>query len=180
MSHGRWGILATLAVVILVGVFFAAREFGTDRQELRDDATIAKRKAERTQDRSKSNDRRITRVVKFLRGEQGLPGVPGRNGKIGAPGPAGMPGDRGPAGRPGPQGPPGATGPEGPRGPGGPSGAPGPQGEAGPPGAEGPPGEPGPQGPPGPPPNSFTFTHEGVTYVCSDPEQDGAYSCQPA
>ena len=112
-----------------------------------------------------------------LRGCAGSPGQPGPPGPVGA---AGIPGPEGPAG---PQGPPGELGPQGPPGDQGPEGEPGPPGAEGPPGPPGPEGSPGaqgPPGPPGPPPGSFTFTVLLTTYTCSDPDADGAYTCEAA
>lgn len=130
--------------------------------------------------------------------EQGVGGRPHRPTERlsdPSPGPAGPPGAVGPAGRGfvGPVGPIGVTGgrgPVGPRGDRGETGEPGVPGEPGPQGEpgesiQGPAGEPGPAGregaagEPGRPPESFSFTHEGVTYVCSDPEGDLSYVCTP-
>jgi hypothetical protein len=79
-------------------------------------------------------------VVRYLRGEQGIAGVPGRNGEIGSPG---LPGSEGP---PGSQGPKGIQGPKGAKGQ---AGEPGQTGETGPPGPAGATGEKGEQGAPG-------------------------------
>lgn len=129
-------------------------------------------------------------------GPAGLPGIPG------PPGPAGDPGPKGPRGIPGTTGPPGPTGPEGPFGPTGPSGdkgdrgdtgaqgatgatgdtgAKGDTGEAGPKGDTGPEGPRGPEGPQGPAgyPDSFSFDLMGVTWICTDPDGDHHYDCQP-
>lgn len=93
--------------------------------------------------------------------------VPGPQGPGGAdstvPGPAGADGQDSTV--PGPQGPPGAD-----------STVPGPQGESGSPGADST--VPGPQGPPGPRPDSFSFEWANQTYTCTDPDGDGAYSCE--
>lgn len=107
----------------------------------------------------------------------------------------GATGDRGPAGPPGRDGrdarpasmdelvaavslfcgPTSCIGPQGPQGPAGPQGPTGPQGETGAAGPAGPPGEPGPA------PQSFTFTAQGQrTFECTDPDGDGAYTCQEA
>jgi hypothetical protein len=74
-------------------------------------------------------------------------------------------GARGPAGV---QGPRGDRGPEGDRGPAGPRGK---RGRRGPKGVAG------DVGPAGPGPASFTFVVNGVTFTCTDPEGDGAYTC---
>ena len=83
----------------------AARKVTT----VEDKATVAKHRADvsaqKVEDVGRQAgraDRRSKATVKFLRGEQGLPGVRGANGKICAPGPGGPPGRRGPQGPPGP------------------------------------------------------------------------------
>ncbi len=68
------------------------------------------------ENRSRAADTRSKQVVRYLKGEQGIPGVPGRNGVKGAPGPAGR------TGKAGPRGPRGRTGPQGPQGPAGQAG----------------------------------------------------------
>lgn len=93
-----------------------------------------------------------------------IPGPTGQRGATGATGANGATGD------PGPQGPPG-TGTPGTNGINGLDGAPGPQGPPGDPGAQG------PAGPAGPPPESFTFTTAGITFICTDPDGDGNYQC---
>lgn len=95
-------------------------------------------------------------------GEDGRDGVAGRPGRDGAPGADGVDGAAGPAGATGPVGPKGDPGPQGPPGQ---DGAIGPVGPAGAPGA------------PGQPPTSFTFVAGDVTYTCTDPDTDGAYTC---
>lgn len=129
-------------------------------------------------------------------GEPGQPGAPGDQGPVGEPGSEGPQGSTGPAGPTGVQGPRGKPGRDstvpGPIGlagtPGddgqdavGPQGQPGPAGPKGDPGAKGDPGDTGPQGPEGPAgyPESFTFTYLGVTFVCSDPDEDRSYDCEP-
>src|SRR4029077_325967 len=73
-------------------------------------------------------------IVRFLKGEDGLPGVPGKDGVVGAPGNPGAQGDPGPRG---PAGPKGSTGAKGATGA---TGAVGAVGAAGAPGAQGGPG----------------------------------------
>jgi hypothetical protein len=74
----------------------------------------------------------------------------------------------------GARGPEGEAGPRGDRGPVGDRGPAGPRGKRG---RRGPKGVPGPVGPAGPGPASFTFVAGGVTFTCTDPEGDGAYTC---
>ena len=106
-------------------------------------------------------------------GEQGPQGDRGPRGDPGAVGPQGPAGPAGPQGVAGPAGPAGATGPAGADGINGVDGAPGPQGEPGPIGPAG------PQGPTGPAPASFTFEAAGNrTFVCTDPDGDGNYTCE--
>jgi hypothetical protein len=85
----------------------------------------------------------------------------------------GLPGEDG---APGPPGPTGAAGPVGGVGPEGPTGDRGPAGPAGP---EGPPGPNGDTGPQGPPVGSFAFSFAGLNFLCTDPEGDGSYQCNP-
>lgn len=89
-------------------------------------------------------------------------------GPEGPQGPQGEPGPEGPAGADGAPGAEGAPGPQGPAGPEGPPGPAGPQGEQG---------LVGPQGEPGPAPASWTFTHEGTEFECTDADSDGHYEC---
>jgi hypothetical protein len=129
-------------------------------------------------------------------GPIGPVGAAGPRGPVGPPGPAGPPGPPGDNGAPGATGPPGADGTdgvdgedgadghdgaEGPPGADGADGEPGPKGDPGEPGPAGPEGPPGPPGPTGPPgyPDSFTFELLGATYLCTDPDADRAYTCQP-
>lgn len=140
-----------------------------------------------------SEEQVIQAVVAYCSGGQ----CEGPAGPSGAAGEPGDPGDPGQAGEPG------AAGEEGAPGQAGSPGAPGPgptddqiaaavdaycsarndcQGPAGPAGADGEDGAPGPAGPrgaQGPPPESFTFTHLAITYRCTDPDGDGAYTCEP-
>lgn len=134
-------------------------------------------------------------------GPRGLPGVsvrgprgfPGKDGKDGAAGQNGQPGES-VTGAPGADGQPGKDGADstvpGPRGAGGADGAagapgadsqvPGPQGPPGPPGADSQvPGPAGPQGPPGPPVAAFTFTLQGVVFVCTQDAGALTYTCNP-
>lgn len=137
-------------------------------------------------------------VISEIIGPTGPPGPPGPPGPEGGDGTAGRPGDDGSPGAPGSPGSagePGSPGGPGPTGSPGEPGAPGesvtgPAGSTGPAGPQGPQGEPGPAGPPGSagadgsdgqdgqPPESFTFTYLLVTYRCTDPERDGAYTCE--
>jgi hypothetical protein len=130
-------------------------------------------------------------IVESIIGPPGPPGPPGPEGDDGRPGSDGAPGQPGSTGSPGPSGDPGSDGGPGPAGDPGPAGSPGEPGESvtGPAGPAGPQGEPGPAGPAGAdgsdgsdgqPPESFTFTHLGITYECTDPDGDGAYMCEPA
>jgi hypothetical protein len=88
----------------------------------------------------------------------------------------------GPAGEDGAPGPPGLTGMQGPQGEQGATGSTGSRGETGPAGPAGPGGEMGPAGPAGPPGprvGSFTFSFAGLNYLCTDPDGDGNYQCDP-
>ena len=97
----------------------------------------------------------------------------GPSGGMGPRGPRGLPGRT----VPGPAGSPGATGATGERGERGDRGD---TGEQGPAGADSTvPGPAGPSGSPGPAPTSFTWTDKtGSTYECTDPDQDGRYTCE--
>lgn len=97
--------------------------------------------------------------VVVVPGPVGPRGIDGKDGAAGEPGAAGPPGVTGTSGPPGTVGSPGDVGPQGPSGP---QGMPGPQG---------------PEGPTGPSPGSFTFTFEGINFVCTDPDGDGNYQC---
>lgn len=116
-----------------------------------------------------------------------LPGLVGPAGPTGPQGPSGPAGATGPRGRPGADGAAGVgaagdtgpAGPTGPPGPAGPAGPPGPAGEQGAAGPQGPAGDRGPAGADGQPPKSFTYTDSlGVTYTCTDPDNDGSYTCE--
>ena len=178
----------------------AKTEAVTAKREAKRAVVTAKREADaqggrvaRTQRRITRTARKLDRTIYVLRqvGVRGLPGVQGSPGPIGLTGPPGPPGpaltpaqiigsisfycsrqlcaipptqaqvrealeacarDGGCRGERGPEGP---TGPQGPQG------------------------EPGAQGAPGPRIESFTFTHAGVTYRCTDPDGDLAYDCAP-
>lgn len=189
----------SLASIVFIGIlaFLTIPRLGTQVDDNTEKAQTATRKSD-------AADKRSGDIVKYLKGDRGIPGVPGRGGVTGAPGPPGARGQRGPRGAQGALGPTGPTGPRGPAGragdstvgpagkPGepGPKGAdgkdgkdgvgePGPQGEPGVKGDTGAQGPAGPQGPQGDPPASFSFTYAGVTYVCSDPESDRTYQCDP-
>ncbi len=105
-----------------------------------------------------------------------VPGPAGPRGIDGKDGAAGEPGAPGLAGPSGAQGEPGVPG-AGEAGPVGPSGPAGPQGEPGPAGAQG---EPGPEGPPGPGFTVFSIDLGGVLFICSDPDGNGQFGCQPS
>lgn len=163
-------VLAAAGVLLSVLLYVQVKSSADDRQELQlRVAELARDKADRLEVKStaqtkaiKRNAVRSRKIVRYLRGERGYPGVPGKNGVIGAPGPAGLRGKTGPAG---------PMGPIGPVGPAGPQGAPG---------ATGPQGPPGEQGPQGPPPSSATFHNaDGTTTTCTDPEGDGSLDCPP-
>lgn len=111
-----------------------------------------------------------------LKGCAGQPGTAGTPGEAGSPGEVGPPGPQGPAGPAWLTGLPGRDGDPGPPGQAGPQGEPGAPGPPGPTGPTGPQGAPGPQGPPV---GSFTFGVLGVNLVCSDPEGDSQYTCEP-
>lgn len=55
-------------------------------------ATVAAKKATVADKRLSRNVTQTKRIVRYLAGKQGLPGVPGKNGKLGAPGPPGKAG----------------------------------------------------------------------------------------
>lgn len=120
-------------------------------------------------------------------GDQGSDGRDGRDGQDGADGrdgTDGAPGDPGPSGPPGPPGADGTNGANGANGAVGSAGATGSQGPPGFDGAQGPQGETGVQGIPGlngfdgSPPQSFRWTVDGVTFVCTDPDGDLHYECE--
>lgn len=128
--------------------------------------------------------------VESLGGEPVTDGAPGLQGERGERGEAGRDGEDGEDGRDGVT-PPclllptrcvGETGPMGPAGRDGVDGTPGgPPGPPGPAGADGAdstvPGPAGPAGPQGPAVQSFSFEWANRTYVCSDADSDGGYSC---
>ncbi len=187
MKNDRLGTgLAVAGVVILVGVLINTRlELG----EVQDDLVVA----ESTASEASVAANLLFDQVEVLRGHpvvdpdkldlSGLQGVAGEDGKDGRDGHDGTDGVtpacwfeqsrcRGIDGVDGAQGPVGPVGPEGP------AGAPGgPQGPVGETGATGVAGATGPQGAPGPAVGSFTFVWHNDTYVCSDGDHDGAYSC---
>jgi collagen triple helix repeat protein len=107
-------------------------------------------------------------------GPQGDTGPRGDKGPIGATGQPGSDGANGPPGDDGAPGAPGGPGADGPAGQPGADGAPGAQGE------QGPQGEKGDRGDTGPPPESWTITILGFDYLCTDPDGDLAYTCEPA
>lgn len=173
-------IAGSMAAVVLT---LSARQGRTnDRAEVaKERADVAEKKAENVQGQTKTTrekaaaaDKRSKTILKYLRGEQGIPGVPGKDGVKGAPGPAGPQGKVGPPGPPGPVGPPGEPGKDGE------PGAPGERGPQGLPGPAGPRGEPGKDG--APPPRQFSVTipqADGtvLTLVCTDVEDDRTYVC---
>lgn len=125
-------------------------------------------------------------------GAVGAPGLDGVTGKAGLPGPPGSTGRVGNTGSQGASGQPGATGDTGPSGVDGSAGTDGKDGSAGDPGSTGDAGTAGAAGPQGdtgatgltgatgatgPEPASFTFDVGPVTYVCSDPDGDGNFTC---
>lgn len=112
-------------------------------------------------------------------GSNGRDGRDGLNGPPGDPGPAGLPGANGADGTNGGNGTSGVDGLNGFDGAQGPTGATGTQGVPGPQGDVGPQGPQGFEGPPGQGPGSFRFTFGGVTFVCTDPEADRSYECNP-
>ncbi len=111
-----------------------------------------------------------------LRGSDGADGVPGPPGPRGPAGPTGAAGGTRPAGTDGSTGPAGSAGAKGDQGEAGADGEPGPPGPPGPAGDPGPAGPQGPQGPAGYP-DSFSYDVGPVTFVCTDPDGDRAYSC---
>jgi hypothetical protein len=159
-----WTWLAVACLSLLtVGLWFAAhRTAEINDQQTRAIADTGHVKADEASDET-------DKIIRYLKGEQGIPGVPGANGQpgtAGQPGTQPQPGDQGPKGDTVPAvppGTPGSTGPLGPVGSPGPVGGAGPpgtvgekgasgeQGAAGEPGQAGPSGEQGPQGPEGPP-----------------------------
>lgn len=110
-------------------------------------------------------------------GDQGPIGPRGPRGRPGEPGLAGQDGTAGAAGADGAVGTDGAPGPAGPTGPPGPAGPAGPQGPQGPAGPAGPAGEDGQDGEAA---EAIQFTFAGITYTCTDPENDGSYACDPS
>lgn len=137
--------------------------------------TACDRKLERALASQRDFQAEIQEQIAEIISTGGEPGPMGLMGPRGSVGPQGTPGS---VGERGPEGPPGATivGPQGPRGLTGEQGASGPQGEKGDAGERG---DTGPQGERGPAVESFTFTHDGVTYTCSDPDGNLAYDCTP-
>ena len=137
-----WLAVALLALLVGIALFLSATA-SDDAKEASSDAQHASDLALKQSDQT----------LAYLRGEQGIPGVPGSNGEDGTPGlpgSGGEPGERGPAGPRGEPGAEGSPGPMGSPGPTGPTGATGLTGAAGTEGATGATGEPGPQGDAGP------------------------------
>ena len=191
-----WLALGLLAILTCAALIAASRGAQTDLQHTEDIAQVADENAAEAQ---QSTDD----VVKYLRGEQGIPGVPGANGVDGTPGqpssepgPAGSDGPKGDTGAMGPIGPTGPqgaagtvttsggtgsegnTGSTGPKGDTGPAGAKGDTGEAGPAGTDGKDGAAGPQGPPGvtPPINSTVA----IASSANDPNEPKQVTAQCA
>jgi hypothetical protein len=194
----RWGkvLLPTLGfavfILLLAAFLWVSHEndalerqdaqFRDDRAELRDHSDALEERADILEANQEALLEQIERLgatpnltteqleasgeeVIVIEGQPGRPGRPGEDGRDGAPGDPGRPGRTGPEGQSGPSGPPGPAGP---------------QGEPGETGPQGPTGDSGPQGPAGQPPESWTFTHLGQTYTCTDPDGDRHYDCQPA
>lgn len=176
-----WLALGMLALISGAGVFIGLTNLN-DRQEKAKETVNAVQ--------TQSDD-----IVSFLKGDQGLPGVPGANGEIGTPGNPGARGEPGPpgsegpkgemgakgstgavggAGAPGAPGAAGAAGVAGERGPAGPAGAKGERGATGPTGATGPIGPAGPAGaqgaagPAGPPGSSCPAGSSSVEVPATD------------
>ena len=88
---GTWLALGTLAILTGVALTLAIRNADTNLEQTDDIARVAQSTADGAQESTDD-------VVRFLRGEQGIPGVPGANGEDGTPGQPGasaQPGDRG-------------------------------------------------------------------------------------
>jgi type II secretory pathway pseudopilin PulG len=115
-----WVAIALLAIISSTAIILAQRASNQVTKEVQATATHA----------VEQNDQ----IVAYMRGEQGIPGVPGSNGQDGSPGLPGSTGTPGATGPPGPKGPTGSAGDTGPAGGIGPSGA---NGEVGTPGTNG-------------------------------------------
>jgi hypothetical protein len=147
-----WLAVACLALFTGVALLLAIHTAGEQNDLAHDQADLAQHTAD--QAKTTADD-----TVKYLRGEQGIPGVPGTNGQEGTPGlpgatgeagaqgPAGSAGQKGDTGAQGPAGSPGSTGSPGPAGT---TGQAGPAGDTGAQGARGPRGLQGERGPTGP------------------------------
>lgn len=138
------------------------------------------------------------------KGSPGIIGITGRPGAAGASGKNGAKGAKGETGATGAEGQAGTNGQNAPRvtrddlvaaitaycsnhncqgkpgtnGKDGKDGQNGTNGVDGQPGADGAPGIQGPPGATGPAPQSFTFSDGAFVYNCTDPENDGTYTCQ--
>lgn len=187
LRAGKWVIIAAVALVLLLAVsatLWLSRENDkleaqdarsrADREELRERTEILEQNQAsllaQLEDLGEAPD--LSTEELEATGEEvlvieGDPGPPGRQGPAGRPG---RDGEDGTNGRPGSPGRPGEAGETGPPGPAGPPGEPGAPGPAGPPGE---------RGPAGPPPESWTFTHLGMTYTCTDADADRHYECTP-
>lgn len=171
--------LGILAVVLIVGGLFGlvvatVVNQGRDLDLAVDELDEANRdRGMLASDVELLRDQLASLNVEPVVGPPGDPGVPGGRGPVGPVGPQGPPGPPGVDGVDGVQGPAGATGATGATGE---QGDTGPQGPAGP---EGPAGPTGPQGPSGADMTTFTFDVNGRTFICADPDGDGAYTCTP-
>jgi len=175
--------LAAVTLAILAaaaGLIVGLQALGHEGQLAKQNAQVARHKADQALGHSDSNTQKIahssaktTRILRYLRGQAGISGVRGRGGVAGGTGTTGPRGSPGASitGMPGAQGigTPGRdaiNGKDGTNGspgtPGKDSTIPGPQGPAGKdstvPGPAGPKGDPGPQGPP-----CHTFTTNPTT-----------------
>jgi hypothetical protein len=193
-------VAACIAIPVLLALIFAFQQDEAQNRDRRQDdriALLARALGAEQQNSSDAGVQPVTppadqivnnadggsAVIVGEKGERGAPGPAGPPGPAGVgvpgpPGPQGVPGPAGtPGGPPGPTGKDGAPGPAGPVGPQGMTGADGAPGEPGPAGPAGAPGPPGGAGPPGQSVGSFTFTFGLTTYLCSDPDGNGAFDC---
>jgi hypothetical protein len=149
------GLLALLLVLALLVIVVLGR---LDQERLRDDLVDARANQDAlAQQVENLGGNPVVDPEDFVgpQGIQGIEGEPGADGAQGDPGPEGAQGATGATGDPGP------PGPQGEQGPTGPAGADGADGED------------------GQDVESFTFDWLGQTYTCTDPENDGSFTCDP-
>lgn len=112
-------LVAGLGVFVLVRVLAGQEENERAIEQTDKTARKATVKNEEAEDKATRADRLSKEIIRYLRGQDGIDGVPGRNGVDGSRGPGGLrgrpgrPGSDGAVGRPGEQGIPGIPGSDG-------------------------------------------------------------------